>query len=1043
MFIRAFMLIMTLSLAVTAQNLLQNPSLQEGLKSWSFSQTDALTAKGVTYTIENGRLTVNIPAKTPLHATELLLAQHIGLKAGISYRLLYTIDCTQPGVMRHLYQLAQPPYSSVGLVEDRPVKAGRNRIVAIFTSDRSDATDAKLTFNLSRLHGTATIHDISLMENHDVPVSKLAPEWSVFLLAEPPPSYVELPQGLTARNATLKDNAIDLAALSQTPLHEKSQAILYNVFESDSPGTMHIGLAADWWMEVFINGEQIYENLACGNISKKFSPDDNVMDIPVNKGRNILAIRVLAGSQGWRFICGQPTPPIRYSQNAEWKPFKLYGQSEVIAGSPLDLSYQVEAPAGGYGRAIIGQNGDLVFEKQPDKPLHLLGFNGYPSNLLLLKSDDEFKKKAHDFAQAARREGFHLFRTHGAFDRTLCHGSSEDMKINPAQLDRWDFLLNELRQAGVYLHVTLLSFGLYDDSTPRSKLFDERDMHKLQMYLGNSWIRNHFIYGPQTVLNHVNPYTKMAWKDDPAIAFIEFYNEQELGLERIAPILANYPDLKSELRRQFREWLATEYKDAIPPLLQKGLNGKSLAEAELPSPRDRKSALANAFSLFCLTLAEQSYTWCEKIVRSTGYKGLTGNFNVSKKISDAAVRWSSCQYVCMNTYYQHPIGGWGMPGCTVGQESSLANIVNYWRAANCSRIAGRPFTMTEYNHCFWNPYQYENGAVMGAYSALQGFNALQIHENPILLNATEKPLPISSFACGNNPVVRANIFITAHLFQRGDVKCSPHRIEFAIPDTSLKTNNLSLGGVAGKQSSLALVTGFTIAFPDRKSSVETSVRKADCQILPEGTSSVQAADWFVNLIDNPGGTFSIDGLIQRLKSQGILPKFNLTNAEQSVFQSDTGEITLRAKDHLLKIVTPKSEVVCLEADRPEPLGLMTVNGTSTPACAAVIAVDNQPLAISKRIVIVYSTTVVNDEMTLSPDRRTNIRSGHPPALLRCGKLQFQLARPASGFKLFALGFNGERRQQLPVSEQNGKTSIFIDTAALQDGPTVFFELTAE
>lgn len=1037
-------ILLLLSWVVSAQNLLQNPTLQEGLKGWNFSQTDALTAKGVTYSVEQGKLTVTIPPKASLNATELLLSQKIALKQGVTYRLLYTVDCTEAGVMRHIYQRATRPYSSLGLAEDRPLKAGRNRVTALFTCGRPEDTDALMTFNLSRLRGTAVLHDFSLMESRDIPVAKLSAEWFVFLNAEVPQTYAELPKDLPTKRVVLQANAIDLAALSQTAVKEKSQALLFNVFESDETGVMHLGMAADWWMEIFLNGVQIYENLARGNVSQAFTPDDIVLDIPVEKGRNILAVRVLSGSKGWRFVCGQPTPPIRYSQNGEWKPFQLYGKSEIISNSALDLSYQIEAPAGKYGRAIIGKTGDLVLEQRPDEPLHLMGFNGYPYNLMTLDSDDDFKKQAHDFAQAARRAGFRLFRTHGSFDRTLCHGSHADKKINPAQLSRWDFLLNELKQAGIYLHVTLLSFGLYDDASPRNKLFDERDMHKLQMYLGNSWIREHFIYGAQTVLNHVNPYTQLAWKDDPAIAFVEFYNEQELGLERIAPVLANYPNLKAELLRQFREWLAVEYKNGIPPELQKELHGKPLAEAGLPSPRDHKSALANAFALFCIHLAEHSYAWCEKIVRDTGYKGLLGNFNVSKKIGDAAMRWTSCQYVCQNTYYQHPIGGWGTPGCSVNQPSSLADTASYWRAANNSRMAGRPFTITEYNHCFWNPYQYENGAVMGAYSALQGFSALQIHENPILLNRATKPLPVSSFSCGSNPVVRANEFITAHLFQRGDVKHSPHRVELAIPNTSLKSSNLAMNGIAGQQSSLALVTGFTVAFPDRRAARGTAVApKADCQILPEGTSTVQAADWFVNLIDNPDGSFSLDRILQRLKAQGVLPATNHTNAEQLVFQSDTGEITLRAKEKLLKIVTSKSEVICLEGGKAEPLGQMTVNHTSVPACVAAITVDNQPLASSKRIVIVYSTMVVNTNMTLSPDRRTNINSGHAPALLRCGKLQLQLNRPVGNLKLFTLGFDGARRQQLPLSEKDGKLSISLDTSALQDGPTVFFELVAE
>ena len=77
-----------LSLAVSAQNLLKNPSFENGLKGWGFSQSDALTAKGVTYSVENGKLTINIPPKAQLHSTELLLLQKTRIKYGTSCRLL-------------------------------------------------------------------------------------------------------------------------------------------------------------------------------------------------------------------------------------------------------------------------------------------------------------------------------------------------------------------------------------------------------------------------------------------------------------------------------------------------------------------------------------------------------------------------------------------------------------------------------------------------------------------------------------------------------------------------------------------------------------------------------------------------------------------------------------------------------------------------------------------------------------------------------------------------------------------------------------------
>ncbi|MBO7092919.1 MAG: hypothetical protein J6W23_14135, partial [Victivallales bacterium] len=212
--IRGSLLVLMLSLVVSAQNLLRNPSFENGLKGWGFSQTEALTAKGVTYNIENGKLTVNIPSKASLHSTELLLLQKLRIKYGTPCRLLYTLDCTEPGVMRHIYQLSRPPYSSIGLVENRPVKAGRNRITAIFTTGGNDGEDAHLTFNLSNLRGMVTLHDISLVEAHDVPVSKLASKWSVYLNSDVPASYNTLPKSKDVKQATLQNNTINLAALA-------------------------------------------------------------------------------------------------------------------------------------------------------------------------------------------------------------------------------------------------------------------------------------------------------------------------------------------------------------------------------------------------------------------------------------------------------------------------------------------------------------------------------------------------------------------------------------------------------------------------------------------------------------------------------------------------------------------------------------------------------------------------------------------------------------------------------------------------------------
>ena len=191
---------------------------------------------------------------------------------------------------------------------------------------------------------------------------------------------------------------------------------------------------------------------------------------------------------------GAPAPPLVFREDQNWKPTQLEGHTEIIPGTPLDLAAMVDVPAGKHGPVVTGKQGNLEFKGLPGIQQRFLGCNGIPGGLFQHKDDEIFRSQARKFAQMLRNQGYRLFRTHGVLDATLCLGSNKDMDINPKQLDRWDFLINELKQQGIYTHITLLSFGLYDAETPKEVLFEERDKHKMQLYLGGAWIGQHFKY---------------------------------------------------------------------------------------------------------------------------------------------------------------------------------------------------------------------------------------------------------------------------------------------------------------------------------------------------------------------------------------------------------------------------------------------------------------------------------------------------------------------------------------------------------------------
>jgi len=1017
-------LFVSVSLLGAEQRILQNGNFDKGMQGWYSTKYP--------HRIEKNSFVADIPEACGKWS--ILLMQSLRLQAGKKYCLSYKLECIKAGIIRQVYQKSRKPYSSLGLAKNLRTEAGKKTYSIFFTAKSSDKIKSHLTFNLSQLSGRIKLSDVKVEEITDLAMN-LNQNWTVLLDQRKTDDLSKIPKITTDRKIIkikLEKNCIDLRALNGgkfTP--KKSCAVLYNCFESDKDGVMKIGISADWWIHVYLNGRKIFS----GTGKAQFSQDDHHLDLNIKKGKNILVAAVRSGSKGWRLFCGKPGKIVKFISEKDWKACEI--SSPIIKkDSALDLSNQIDSPAGKYGRMKISSDGSLIFEKKQKKALRLLGFNGFSSDLILEKDKNKFKKKARLFARAARLQGYSLFRVHGELDRWLCRGSKKDMSINPEYLDRWDYLISEFKKEGIYIHLVIFSFGLY--SSDYFPTFRKRDRHKLLMYLNGKWEMDRFRYATKTLFNHINPYTGIAWKDDPVIAVVEYYNEQSLGIGRIKSSIKKYPDIKDTIKKHWGEWLTSKYKNNIPKKIQKELKGKKLKQAMLPL--NGKGGLADIFPLFWMDKAIQCAKNCEKIIRAAGYPGLVTQYSYSKTMNHSAARWNTSQVVDVHAYYKHP-SGWFAAGSIVGQESSIKESAGYWRNLNSTKLAGRPFMVGEYNHSFWNPYRYESGMVFAGYSALQGYSALMIHSKPVVFNTTGV---MKNFSCGNSPLARALQFLSACLFQRGDLRKSPHMTVLAIPQKYLKKNRNAAKAISSQQNKIALITGFGIAFPGIKSAKGIGEIKPNMTILPVGSSEVKIHSWYSNVVENKNGKFSLNKILAKMKKKGIIPADNRSNPSQEIFESDTGEILLKAREKFMQIVTPKTECVSIQGGREAKLGLSEITKISTSGCVALCSVDKMSLKESKRIVLIYATEEVNSGMELSPNRSTMLKVGKTPVLAHTGELELTLEhKTENSFSLYALGIDGSRREKLPVTMKNGKIIIKINTAKLKNGPTPFFELLAE
>jgi hypothetical protein len=775
-----------------------------------------------------------------------------------------------------------------------------------------------------------------------------------------------------------------------------------------------------------------------------------LFSIPVQAGGNLLAVKVLGSESRWFFVCGNPAPVMKFEENSEWK--RVDKSSVVIKpGSALDLSVLVDKPAGKYGRAVVGSGGWLAFEKNPDVPVRFFGFN----RLELLRqtqdfSNEEFKKRATKLARAIRRQGYNMVRFNEPA-RFLCRGVKEDMTINPEMMDRFDFLLAEFKKEGVYSHVILLAYGLFYHNGGKGDgdVYGERNVNKLRMYLGEKNMRQRFRFGVDALLNHVNPYTGLAWKDDPVIAIVEFYNEQELGNARYRILKKKfatfYPKAISLLKQQWRTWLQNRFGGNSTNVLIKELNGTPLAQAPLPPVHKKKMPLLlNAFDLFIMDVEAEQVSWYENVVRKAGYRGITVQHNQSRRIGEAFVRWKKMRAIDIHSYFCHPKREPGKKGRIVEQDSSIEKMADYWRETNAGRFSGRPFFVSEYNHSFRNPYQYEGGLVFAAYSALQGHDALMRHSYAVVLDTSK--FKMNAFSIGNNPISRASEFLSACLFARGDVKKSPHLVELKLSKDFTESACAMSEAISPKETLSSLLTGFCIAFPwAEKPKNLPACRKPDLTIVPTGTAHVNTEEWFSDVIDDGVNNTSYTAtIVDKMKKRGILPPENQTDPKKGIYQSDTGEIIMRSEEKLLKVITSRSEAICIQAGKSEKLNHLEIISSSVPASIAVCSVDGKPLETSSRIVLIYSTVVANKEMELSGDGRIGIKNGDEMVtLMRTGKLQFTL-KNSMGAKmaLYSLGLDGSRQEKLPFEYSDGVVKIKLDTAQLR-AIAPFFELVQE
>ncbi len=88
---------------------------------------------------------------------------------------------------------------------------------------------------------------------------------------------------------------------TQNKLAVMDNITLNGVLTAEADGIAQIGVGADWWWELFVNGKNVYGRIRAfpgGNSKATFEKTDWVVSVPVKKGKNKITLNVTLGENG-------------------------------------------------------------------------------------------------------------------------------------------------------------------------------------------------------------------------------------------------------------------------------------------------------------------------------------------------------------------------------------------------------------------------------------------------------------------------------------------------------------------------------------------------------------------------------------------------------------------------------------------------------------------------------------------------------------------------------------------------------------------------
>jgi hypothetical protein len=448
-----------------------------------------------------------------------------------------------------------------------------------------------------------------------------------------------------------------------------------------------------------------------------------------------------------------PNPPA--PQPDDW--FTLMsGPDQFSEDSIIDMSHLIEKPAGAHG-FLKAQGKDFVFED--GTPVKFWGVDA-----AMAETVEAQERQARFYA----KHGINMVRQHPVESvlGTL-QGGPANRRFDPVKLEKWDRWFSILKENGIYMtwsifyhHVVLPDQGidphLYDELPSAGA---GKDTYGFATYI-EEYQDSQWRYA-SLLLNHVNPYTGLAYKSDPALAIVECRNEDSiffhnpLGDGFVRGL--DHPQHAARLKLMWQQWVKGRYRSnsVLAAAWGTGLKTGTIRngdgsirsrpdsvnetnmyiyaawEMQADGPRWNKNKEKKRMGDFIRFLAEMqrdTYETYQQRLRSLGYQAVTVStaWAAGGPAADAANLWTddAMEAIDRHGYFGGGEGGHGITAGEVHNDTHLSRPGSGILSKGLWQVEDKPFIMTEWTQKPPNQYKAEMAPLFAFYGmGLQGWDA--------------------------------------------------------------------------------------------------------------------------------------------------------------------------------------------------------------------------------------------------------------------------------------------------------------------------------